>query len=134
MDTAQQIVNNFGNEFLIFLEKFLNIFLVEGISTDTQQLVKIVILLILLLTVVLLVSVLTAIIGKVMAPAINGMSESEYVFGSILAILIFIFTDATFTGAGWLIFGFGLIWLTNQYMIEYKPKKDLEKKRELETY
>lgn len=113
-------MDNFRDLLIDFLEKFLNLFLVKGVSVETQQLVKVLIFSIALLFFV----VFFAIIVKVLKLATESMQGSpEYVFFIIMTILVFSFTSGfSFGGACTAIFFFLLLGLAYKSITIQKPE------------
>jgi hypothetical protein len=131
MEKPMETPNNLLNELLVFLEKFLNLFIVEGISIEIQQLVKVSILIILLLFLAILASVLISIISKLLKPTIESMQgHPEYIFLTILSILVFSFTDdISFGNILAAIFILSLVALAYQYLKQNPNTEKLEEKK-----
>ena len=124
MENRSEIIGNFDGSLIGFLEKFLNLFLVEGVSVVTQQLIKVLILFIALLFIV----VFFAIVFKFLKIWIVSMEgHSEYTFFIIMTVLVFSFTgDFSFGGACVAIF---LFYYWNLYVSQsLNTNKNLKKK------
>jgi Ca2+/Na+ antiporter len=129
MENLIETPNNFGDDLIAFLEKFLNIFIVDGVSIEIQQSVKVLILIVSLLFIVILASVLVSIISKLLKPVIESMAgQPQYMFYTILSILVFSFTgDISFGNVLTAVVILSLLILAYQYIIKPKPNTEKEK-------
>ena len=114
---------HFGDELIVFLEKFIHLFIVEGVTIEIQQSVKVLILIISLLFIVILASVLVSVISKLLKPVIDSMEgHPAYMFYTILSILVFAFTsEVTFGNILTAIIILSLLILAYQYINQPKP-------------
>jgi len=129
MEKLIETPNHFGDDLIVFSEKFINLFIVDGVSIEIQQMVKVLILIFFLLFIVLLANVLFSIISKLLKPVIENMEgHPEYMFYTILSILVFSFTDVvSFGDVLAAIFILSLPILTYQYIVKAKqPKPNTE--------
>ena len=120
MENQSEIVGNLGSSVIGFLVKFLNLFLVEGASVGTQQLIKILILLISLLFIIMTF----VIVFKFLKMWIVSMERhSEYTFFIIMTVLVFSFTsDFSFGDVCVAIFLFLLLGLICKSVSKHKSK------------
>ena len=120
MENRTEIIGNLGSPIIGFLEKFLNLFLVEGVSVGTQQLIKVLILFIALLFIVVFFTIVFKFL-KIWIVSMEG--HSEYIFFIIMTILVFSFTgDFSFGGACVAIFLFLLLELICKSISKHKQK------------
>ena len=129
MENQSEIIGNLGSSFIGFWEKFLNLFLVEGASVGTQQLIKILILFIALLFII----VTFVIVFKFLKMWIVSMEgHSEYIFFIIMTVLVFTFTgDFSFGGACLAIFFF---YYWNLYISQSLSKNQNMNKKSMQTH
>jgi len=97
MKNQSELIGNFGNSVIGFLEKFLNLFIVKGVSVEIQLSIKILILFIALLFIVVSFAIMYQFL-KIWLVTMEG--HSEYIFFIIMTVLVFSFTrDFSFAGA-----------------------------------
>jgi hypothetical protein len=120
MKNQSEIIENFDGSLIGFLEKFLNLFLVEGVSVEAQQLIKISILFITILLIVLFF----VIVFKFLKIWIESMQRHpEYIFFIIMTVLVFSFAgDFSFGGACLAIFFFLLLGHIFKLISKHKSK------------
>ena len=120
MENQSEIIGNLGSAFIGFWEKLLNLFLVEGASVETQQLIKILILFIILLSIIGTFIIVFKFL-KMWVESMEG--RSEYIFFIIMTVLVFTFTsDFSFGGACLAIFFFLLLGLICKSVSKHKSK------------
>jgi len=120
MENQSEIIGNFGNSVISFLGKFLNLFSVDGVSVGTQQLTRILVLLIALLFIVVSFSIIYKCL-KIWIESMKG--HSEYIFFIIMTVLVFSFTrDFSFAGTCVAIFLFLLLGHMCKSISKHKSK------------
>lgn len=109
----------------------LNIFLVEGVSADIQQLVKMFVVFMFVMIVLILVLVVLRLIIKIIEPLIHSLSQNTaYVFYLILAVLLLFFTSpVSFKNGCLALVCFIILELGYRY---YRDKLQARKSREKE--
>ena len=129
MENQSEIIGNLGSAFIGFWEKLLNLFLVEGASVETQQLIKILILFIILLSIIGTFIIVFKFL-KIWVESMEG--RSEYIFFIIMTVLVFTFTsDFSFKGACLAIFFF---YYWNQYISQSLSKSQNINKKSMQAH
>ncbi len=117
--------------YLSMIEKFINIFIVNGVDLDSQQNVKVTILISGVVLIILLGYLLVNVISKLVNPVMSNLrNNAEYIFYIVIAIISLIFIkEISFGGLCTFFFFFSLMTFTYKYMMREKPESANDSKK-----
>lgn len=115
-----------------FLNDLLGVFLVEGLSVEWQQLVKVSIIVLVFAFLFLILWFLGRLLNDVIRPMVESLSgKPEYVMVALLSILLLIFTaDLKFGQAFMAMLIFFIIPYGYDWLIKRQPQKNQERRIE----
>ena len=124
MDEMSYDVSSITDGFTNVLNNIMNVFLVNGLSIEIQQVLKFAFLLIGVIVLLTIINLTIKLITHILSPIVTNLGKNvEYLFYTIVAVLIFTFTkDVTFGTASFVLF---CLLLATQAAPIYKAIQDL---------
>lgn len=130
METTRDAVIDFFN-------RFINLFLVNGASSDVHQWIKLAAMVMLVIFAIVLLQVIVVIITRLLMPAIEGLKATpHYIFVLFMSVIILSYTgDVTFKEITTTLFFVLIIIIVYKYLTRSgkKPAKEPDQQQNITT-